>query len=362
MITNLRYVPESNKFTLNYVASYRLYSTDLQLPQPSIGNTFGALFIGATLAAFLWGISNIQTLLYFQTHRDTGITFFKLVVILFWIFDALHLTFIVHCIYYYLVRNHANMGALTEIVWSFKLQVIFYALITNSVHALYVHRLWIVSKGRSRALPITACIIAVLALGVHITLIRVLYQCHLFSDLTRAEWTAYTALGTITVVDILIASSLWYLLATSRTGFSSMDSFGNKLMAYTVNTGCITSIGSMATVITCAVMPNNFIFLGVGFLVAKLYVNSFLTLLNAQYYLEGNADNIDSSNKRRVRQFLYRPEPHIKVPQTGELQASRKSMCGHPDDEVKFTRPVPTDMPQRPPIAVTVEISSFSSA
>lgn len=335
---------------------------DLPLPQPSIGNTFGALFIGATLAAFLWGISNIQTLLYFQTHRGTGITFFKLVVILFWIFDALHLAFIVHCIYYYLVRNHANMGALTEIVWSFKLQVIFYALITNSVHALYVHRLWIVSKGRSRALPITVCIIVALALGVDIALVWVLYRCHLFSDLTRAEWAAYTALGTITVVDILIASSLWYLLATSRTGFSSMHSFANKFMSYTVNTGCITSIGSMATMITCAVMPNNFIFLGIGFLVAKLYVNSFLTLLNAQYYLEGNADNIDSSNKRRMRQSPYRREPHIKVPQDEEFQASRQNTCKHLDDEVIFTRPVPTDMPQRPPIAVTVEISSFSSA
>ncbi|KAG1805579.1 uncharacterized protein BJ212DRAFT_860737 [Suillus subaureus] len=142
----------------------------------------------------------------------------------------------------------------------------------------------------------------------------------------------------------------------------SMHSFANKFMSYTVNTGCITSIGSMATMITCAVMPNNFIFLGIGFLVAKLYVNSFLTLLNAQYYLEGNADNIDSSNKRRMRQSPYRREPHIKVPQDEELQASRQNMCKHLDDEVIFTRPVPTDMPQRPPIAVTVEISSFSSA
>ncbi|KAG2337627.1 hypothetical protein BDR05DRAFT_970055 [Suillus weaverae] len=254
------------------------------------------------------------------------------------------------------------MGALTEIVWSFKLQVIFNALITNSVHALYVHRLWIVSKGRSRALPIIVCIIVTLALGVDIVLGWVLYQCHLFSDLIRAMWAAYMALGMITVVDILIVSSLWYLLATSRTGFSSMDSFVNKLMSYTVNTGCITSIGSMATLIICAVMPNNFIFLGVEFLVAKLYVNSFLTLLNARYYLHGNADNIDSSNKHRVRQILYRPEPHMRVPQAEEFLPSRKNMSKHLSDEGKFTPPGQTDTPQRPPIAVTVEISSFSSA
>lgn len=334
---------------------------DLQLLQPSIGNTFGALFIGATLAAFLWGISNIQTFLYFQTHRGTGITFFKVVVILLWILDALHLVFIVHCIHYYLVTNHARMSALTNIVWSFKLQVICYALITKSVQALYVHRLWIVSKGRSRALPIMMCIIVALALGVDIVLVWVLYQCHQFSDLIRVEWAAYAALSTATVVDILIASSMWYLLATSRTGFSRTDSFINKLIAYTVNTGCITSIGSVATIVTCAAMPNNFIFLGVVFLVAKLYVGSFLALLNAQYYLQGNANNNDSVNTHRTRQFLYRPEPHIRVPQVEELQASGEDICKY-DDETDVIRPVQIDMPQPTPIAITVEISSFSSA
>ncbi|KAG1783442.1 hypothetical protein EV702DRAFT_260405 [Suillus placidus] len=173
------------------------------------------------------------------------------------------------------------MGALTEIVWSFKLQVVFNALITNSVHALYVHRLWIVSKGRSRALPIIVCMIVTLALGVDIALVWVFYQCHLFSDLIRTMWAAYTALGMITVVDILIVSSLWYLFATSRTGFSSMDSFVNKLTSYTVNTGCITSIGSMATMIICAVMPNNFIFLGVEFLVAKWQCRQYQFLQQA---------------------------------------------------------------------------------
>ncbi|KAG2144650.1 uncharacterized protein EDB93DRAFT_1152494 [Suillus bovinus] len=297
---------------------------DLQLLQPSIGNTFGALFIGATLAAFLWGISNTQTFLYFQTHRNTGITFFKLVV-----------PFIVHCIYYYLVRNHASMGALTKIVWSFK----------------------VISKGRSRALPITMCVIVALASA----LVWVLYRCHLFSDLVRIEWAVYMALGTVTVVDILIALSMWYFLATSRTGFSNMDSFVNKLMAYTVSTGCITSIGSVATMITCALMPNTFIFLAVGFLVAKLYVNSFLALLNTRYYLECNADNIDSSKTHRTRHLLYRPESRISMPQAEEVQASQGTIPKHLDDEVVFTRPVPTDMSQSPPIAITVEISSFSS-
>ncbi|KAG0692035.1 hypothetical protein DFH29DRAFT_972828 [Suillus ampliporus] len=58
------------------------------------------------------------------------------------------------------------------------------------------------------------------------------------------------AFGTITFVHLVNASSLCYLLATSRTGFSSTDSLLTKLMAYTINTGCLTSVFSMAAVIT----------------------------------------------------------------------------------------------------------------
>jgi hypothetical protein len=69
------------------------------LPQVDLGNTFGALFIGVALSAVfvnyfltmrsilnicrcnsLFGLTNVQIFIYFQTHRDTKMTFFKLIV------------------------------------------------------------------------------------------------------------------------------------------------------------------------------------------------------------------------------------------------------------------------------------------
>ncbi|KAG1742673.1 uncharacterized protein EDB91DRAFT_1127413 [Suillus paluster] len=184
----------------------------------------------------------------------------------------------------------------------------------------------------------------------------------MFTDLFKTEWAAYIALGMITVVDIFVASSLCYLLATSRTGFSSMDSFIKTLIAYTINTGCVTGICSVAIIITCAVMPHNFIFLAVEFLLAKLYVNSFLALLNARHYLQANVDTIDSSDLRsHFRQRLYRTGTTHRVSQGEELQASRKNPWKHGGDE-ESSRSVQADMPQRPAIAVTVEITSFSES
>ncbi|KAG2038603.1 hypothetical protein BDR03DRAFT_1091201 [Suillus americanus] len=349
-------------------------STQDLIPQLHLGNTFGALFIGVIFAAILFGLSNIQALFYFQTYRGTGISFPTLAVAWLWILDALHLFLIVHCVYYYLVAHYADISTLTEIVWSFKLQIVIDVIIIYGVHLLYFHRIWIgmcfpiepilrlmqyipVGKGRSRVLPVAVGVIVTLGSGVAIALIWAIYQCHAFSDLINIEWATFMALGTITFVDFIIASSLCYLLATSRTGFSSTDSMITKLMAYIINTGCLTSMCSLTVMIACAVMPHNFVFLGVDFLVAKLYVNSFFALLNARRYLQPATDT-NHFSEVHMRHSIYRPELNVIASQEEELQESRKNIFKHPDDEVMhLTR---SAMPHRP-IEVTVETNSFSS-
>ncbi|KAG1861777.1 hypothetical protein DFJ58DRAFT_246719 [Suillus subalutaceus] len=319
------------------------------IPQLNVENTFGALFIGVTIAAVLFGLSCVQSFVYFQTHRDTGTTFYKLAVICLWILDALHLALIIHCVYYYLVSNYANVNALAEIVWSFKLQIVVEVFIIYGVHILYLQRIWILSRGQSRTLPIIVGIVTILNSGVAIALIWAIYQCQVFSDLVKMEWATFLTLGTITFADVVVASSLCYLLATSRTGFSSTNSLITKLMVYIINTGCLTSICSMVAVITCAIMPTNFIFLAIEFLLAKLYVNSFLALLNARHYTQVTTGT-NNCYAFRNRHGVYRPELHIKASEY-ELQAHADDEAVHPSRSVK---------PQHS-IAVTTEMNSFSS-
>ncbi|KAG2360763.1 hypothetical protein BDR07DRAFT_1610577 [Suillus spraguei] len=312
------------------------------ITQLDIGTTFGALFIGVVIAAMfvnsfvvqsklcischpnfssrnsLFGLSNVQTFIYFQTHKGTGMSFFKLAVIWLWILDALHLASIVHCVYHYLVTNYTNVNALVGIVWSFKLQIIVDVFIILTVHLLYCYRIWIMSKGRSRILPITVGIIIIINSGIAIALIWAIYQCHVFSDLVQVQWAIYMTLATITFADIVVASSLCYLLATSRTGFSSTDSWITKLMAYIINNGCLTSVCSIAVVITCAAMPTNFIFVAIDFLLAKLYVNSFLALMNARYYAQINPDT-DSSHLFHSHHGVLRSEIHMRASEDEEL-------------------------------------------
>jgi hypothetical protein len=102
-------------------------------------------------------------------------------------------------------------------------------------------------------------------------------------------------------------------------------------------------------------MPTNFIFFSIEFLLAKcmfkamsddhadqrpfqVYVNSYLALLNARYFLQpGNLDTADISGLR-----AHRPSPHNRGSEEEKLQNSSKDVSRLPYDpyELYPTRPV----------------------
>ncbi|KAG2153057.1 uncharacterized protein EDB93DRAFT_1248975 [Suillus bovinus] len=330
-------------------------SQDL-IPHLQLANTVGVLFIGVVLAAIFFGGTYAQAFIYFQTHNGTAITFYKIVVMSLCILDALHLALIVHCTYFYLVVNFANIPALTEIVWSCKLQLVVAFLTVFVDRLLYVYRIWTISDGRSRVLPIIISI-AVLTSGPAIAIVWCTYQqVHLFADLINIAWALYTYCGAVAFVDILIVSSLCYLLIISRTG---TDFFISTLVNYIINTGCLTSMCSMVAIITWAVMPKNLIFIAAEFLALKLHVHLAIALLNVGYYAQHNTDTMRSS-EYHVRHDVYRPRLHVGASQDEEMQASHNNMFKHPGDEaLHVARPDQAVTSQRlNEVAMEISLSS----
>ncbi|KAG1720300.1 hypothetical protein EDB19DRAFT_578307 [Suillus lakei] len=292
------------------------------MAQLDLNSTFGALYIGGTIGAIFFGLSNVQAFLYFQTRKGSGVTFYKLAVFWLWFLDALHVCLVTHLTYYYLVTNYANPLALLEMVWSFKALIVIDVFIVYSVHLLYLQRIWIISKGRTRILPVFITVIIVSASSIGFVLFWAVFRSQLFSDLIKIRWSIYLSLSTMTMIDLLIASSLCYLLASAKTGFSKTDMTLRTLVRDIVNTGCLTSMCSMACIITDAAMPNNFVFLGIEFLLSKLYVNSYMALLNARHYL-GSDGSTHSSQPRPPH--VYRPELQVDVSHESQDRSPRTS-------------------------------------
>ncbi|KAG2069942.1 hypothetical protein BDR04DRAFT_1077477 [Suillus decipiens] len=281
-----------------------------RIPHVDPRSIYGAFLIGCILTALLFGVTNVQAFIYIRRHAGRWTKFYKFIVLLLWTLDALQLALTVHCVYYYLVTNFANAGALVEAVWSFKLQAVFTILTVYIIHLLYSHRIWIGNR------------------------------YHNMEGFFMKQWSIFMGFSVATFLDVLITCSLWYLLASSRTG--------------------IINICALASIIICSASP--LIFLSAQFLVAKLYINSYIALLNTGYYLGRSVPDVNDSSE-------IRREPRRDSSSTGigsynvmsheKFPPLRKSMLPLPGIEVvPPTRPLGA-VNSRKSILVTVEKESF---
>ncbi|KAG6916587.1 hypothetical protein DXG01_006237 [Tephrocybe rancida] len=90
----------------------------------------------------------------------------------------------------------------------------------------------------------------------------------------------YTGLSGGVLCDVLIASALCLALVRLKTGFTQTNNAITMFMIYTINTGVLTSICMLATIISFAVKPAIPVYLAMFFLLSKVYFVSLLAALN----------------------------------------------------------------------------------
>ncbi|KAF9461127.1 hypothetical protein BDZ94DRAFT_852930 [Collybia nuda] len=85
------------------------------------------------------------------------------------------------------------------------------------------------------------------------------------------------------------------------------------LVAYLLNSGVVPSILSIAFFATILGARGNLIFLTLDEVATKLYVNSFMGMLNARYYLQ-------SPSPKPTPAFFFQPETSSQTGPTGRIQ------------------------------------------
>ncbi|KAF8222421.1 hypothetical protein L208DRAFT_1413433 [Tricholoma matsutake] len=120
----------------------------------TVERTLGALLLGNLAAAILYGVTCIQTYIYYRkNYKDTPV--FRFLIFFLWLLDGLHLAFISHASYYYLVSNFTNISAAASPTWSILIQICL-TLITNGlIRTVFGRRVWLLTKGN---LVLVGCI------------------------------------------------------------------------------------------------------------------------------------------------------------------------------------------------------------
>ncbi|KAK0221333.1 hypothetical protein IW262DRAFT_890872 [Armillaria fumosa] len=138
---------------------------------PSLGNTFGALFVGATIAAILFGIMNVQVLIYFKRYPNDW-ALYRYSVALFWVLDVVHVALGTHALYHYLIDMSGNLlGSLEiNIIWSMRVQLVVKVWTIVLVQGVYAIRLLKLGRHFHKIVPWFVFLAVVASLGAGIFL------------------------------------------------------------------------------------------------------------------------------------------------------------------------------------------------
>ncbi|TFY78349.1 hypothetical protein EWM64_g5659 [Hericium alpestre] len=229
------------------------------MPSPfALGPTFGVAYVGITFSAILYGITCLQTFIYFHSAHKDGWAI-RILVVLSLIVDTIHQAFLIHSGYFYLISNYANPTALVTAVWSI-VSAVFLNVRNFGNYDSSV-------EGSDRRYSYTGLQKPVLSAQA----------------LKRTEPTAILGLSVSVAADFFIAISLSYYLGRSRTGFRYTDTLINRLITYTVSTGLITSIITLIDLTVYVTRQDDFYYMFFTFMLAKLHCNSLLATLNTRH-------------------------------------------------------------------------------
>ncbi|KAI0031892.1 hypothetical protein K488DRAFT_71078 [Vararia minispora EC-137] len=203
-------------------------------------STVGALLIGGLAGGVLFGLTCMQSYLYFnRRHQPEDGPIMRVFIAVLWLLDTVDFAFNNHTIYHYLVTNFTNPLVFSNemVPWSMSAHVLITVVADFLIRTLYARIIFRPYLNWTQFAPS----LLDLAFGIFITVKSFFF----------ASFVAGVS------ADTYVALVLCYYLYRSRTGFQTRtDSIINILTMYIINTAAQRRRNNRSIA-----MPNNFIFI-----------------------------------------------------------------------------------------------------
>jgi len=214
------------------------------------------------------------------------------------------------CLYALLVVNFGNVENLFYNVWSQNIQFILCAIPNSAVELYYARKIYLVSQSIIFPVIIVVLVLFGNILAFYFTAKE--FAVKQLGSFTVALWLRLLGLSSSVLGDILIAAMMCWSLYRKKTGFARTDSIIMTLMAYSINSGLVTSCLGIAMIISSAIAPNSMIPTGIFWVMCKCYSNTLLALLNNRDYIRERSTT-DPDNSFNLTSIRYEP-PTDKYP------------------------------------------------
>ncbi|CAK5279689.1 unnamed protein product [Mycena citricolor] len=346
----------------------------------SVGNTVGSMLLGALVAAMLSGVVHLLTFFYFRTYAADPLHFKLLVSRVYpvhpksslgWttrspvsgarfplpprktrmmtmgaprrLMDTLHSAFILEGIWNYVIPQIGSPAIhLDRIPGGVPISVLLTAIVTFLVHGFFAHRIFLLSK-RSWAMAAPVVALAVLRLAAAAVSTWEMFHYQSFAGFKdHADWIFTLGLSVSSVVDVYITACLFYLFRSSRSATSPFNQVIDQLILYAFEAGSLTAVGTIVTMICWVAMSRNLVFLGIHFVIGKLYASSFLITLSTRETIRRTRANTSSGDRERGGQVLFLETrsgpggPAKSTPTTATIPYFTRSAHAHPSADLRI--------------------------
>ncbi|KAJ8517917.1 hypothetical protein ONZ45_g4960 [Pleurotus djamor] len=248
----------------------------------TLDNMLGSLLIGCIFASVLYGFTSLQSYSYWQWFFKRDSLVHKIAVPGLWMLDTFHLILLAHGVYYYCIHGFADPKKLVVVVWSMKLQIVINVIIILLVQGLYTYRVWLLGAYHNPIIAYVVMATVAGAFGIGMVLAQQVYTLTNIADHTGIGWAIIASLATATFVDFVISFAMVYYLRKSRGLQNRVNSRIAMMMQFVLGSGMLTSATSMGALISYVAAPDTLIFMGIESFLTKLYINSFIAMLNAR--------------------------------------------------------------------------------
>ncbi|KAI0032963.1 hypothetical protein K488DRAFT_85334 [Vararia minispora EC-137] len=278
--------------------------------------SFGQVLIGVILGSLFYGIILLQAGLYVGTKRANSTRNTFLVIILVSVDDAndgsqrsdlfssVLETFAwileVYCVWWYFVLNYANPAALRSLNWSLTLDPFITYTIVLIGQIFFIEKIWILGKSWFLGIFMTFLAFSGWGTGIGIGILKWVIvnernftrtaheRAHSFVQQTTHS-AAITNINyyekvSETLLELLIAICMIFLLRKMRTGLRDSDRVVNNLIIFMLTRGivvCVVQIVYTGLSIN-ATFRGNLIWITPHFCIGKFATNAVLASLNVR--------------------------------------------------------------------------------
>ncbi|KAJ7929560.1 hypothetical protein B0H13DRAFT_2310488 [Mycena leptocephala] len=221
--------------------------------------------------------------------------------------DTLHLALLSHSFYSTTVTNFGDYVELVQAPWSLLAEVFVGVLSATLVQFFYAYRIYTISK-KSLVFPVIIgiCSLAQLALGI--AYMHKAFQVKFFKDAKADVPYSTSGLAFEAGCDVLIAGAMIYHLLRNKTGFQKTNKAINLLVAYSLNSGALTSVFAICPLATLVALPSTLIYAPFFFILVRLYGLSFMSILNSRDHVR---EELFSTSHAMIMIPSYNPNPTL---------------------------------------------------